>query len=110
MYGYGPRFGGWGWALGLGSLVFWAVVVIAIIALVVYFTRGSRRPLPPFRGYAGPPGPAGGPPPAAPPRALTPEQILAERFARGEIGDEEFRQRLATLREQAPPGPGAQPS
>jgi putative membrane protein len=29
----------------------------------------------------------------------TPEQLLAERYARGELSDEQFRQQLATLRE-----------
>jgi hypothetical protein len=46
MFLYGPHLGGWGWALGLGSLVFWALVAAAIIALVL-FTRGGQRPHPP---------------------------------------------------------------
>jgi len=32
----------------------------------------------------------------------TPEQVLAERFARGEIDEGEYRQRLATLRGHKP--------
>ncbi len=37
-------------------------------------------------------------------------RILDERYARGEIDDEEYRRRLATLRGEAPaaPGPGAE--
>ncbi|MED7827284.1 SHOCT domain-containing protein [Streptomyces chiangmaiensis] len=33
-----------------------------------------------------------------------PERVLAERFARGEIDEEEYRRRLGVLREE-PPGP-----
>jgi putative membrane protein len=37
---------------------------------------------------------------ATPPASTdTPRQILAERYARGEITDDEYRARLATLRE-----------
>ncbi|MFI0716705.1 SHOCT domain-containing protein [Streptomyces inhibens] len=32
----------------------------------------------------------------------TPEQILAERYARGEIDEEEYQRRLATLRGSPP--------
>ena len=96
MFWYGPHMGGWGWALG--SLLFWALVAVAIIALVRYFTRGGQRPLPPYRGYAGGTGPDG-PPGTAPGQApAAAEQILSERFARGEIDEEEYRRRLATLR------------
>ncbi|MBA2807739.1 SHOCT domain-containing protein [Streptomyces sp. KM273126] len=42
----------------------------------------------------GPPGPRSGP-----------EQILAERYARGEIDEEEYERRMATLRGSPPPGP-----
>jgi Short C-terminal domain len=35
-----------------------------------------------------------------------PEQILAERFARGEIDEDEFHQRMTVLRAEAPPHPG----
>ncbi|USA02076.1 SHOCT domain-containing protein [Streptomyces lydicamycinicus] len=55
------------------------------------------------------PGPLGPRPRRAPlPRSGPPaEQILAERYARGEIDEEEYRRRLVTLR-GAPPG-GAPP-
>jgi putative membrane protein len=102
MFWYG---GGWGWTLG--SLFFWVLLVVAIVALVGLFARGNRRMGPPYPGYVGgpesysPPGPAPGPAPS-------PEQILAERFARGEITQDEFRESLAALRAEVPgAGPGA---
>jgi putative membrane protein len=98
MFFYGPH-AGWNWALGLGTILFWVLVAVAIVALVRLFTRGSR-PEPPYPGYAGGPWPHGQPGPA------TPEQILAERFARGEIDQDEFHERMAALRAEAPrPGP-----
>jgi putative membrane protein len=98
MFFYGPR-GGWSWALGLGSILFWALLAVAIVALIGLFTRRSG-PEPPYPGYAAGPGPFGQRGPA------TPEQILAERFARGEINQDEFHERMAALRAEAPhPGP-----
>ncbi|WP_391858311.1 SHOCT domain-containing protein [Streptomyces silvisoli] len=35
--------------------------------------------------------------------APSPEQLLAERFARGEIDEYEYRRRLATLRDASSP-------
>jgi putative membrane protein len=105
MFWYG---GGWAWTLG--SLFFWVLLVVAIVALVGLFARGNRRMGPPYAGYGGgpesysPPGPAPRPAPA-------PEQILAERFARGEISQDEFRDSLAALRAEAPSaGPGQPPA
>lgn len=115
MFWYGPQFGGWGWAAGLSSLVFWALLALAIFALVRSFSRGGQRPFGPRPGYystaapSGPgPGPGGGPGPGQPAPA---EQILAERFARGEIDEDEFHQRMTVLRAEAPhhPGPAGPP-
>jgi putative membrane protein len=118
--GYGHRVHGgpgWGvWVLGiLLTVAFWALVVLAIVWLVRSFSgRGTGtapggrhwpggQPATPSRySTAGPSGPA----PAAPPPA--PEQILAERYARGEIDEGEYRTRLAVLRSTAegtPPNP-----
>jgi putative membrane protein len=66
----------WGWALMSFSMIaFWGLVVWGIVTLF-------RRP---------------GPDDSRPGRA-DPEQILAERFARGEIDEEEYQRRLETLR------------
>lgn len=72
---------GWGWLMGpmmiAGMVAFWALVVLGIVFLV--------RSL---GGSAGP-GRGGG---------SEPEQILARRFAAGEINEEEYRTKLETLR------------
>jgi putative membrane protein len=107
MFWYGPH-GGWSWALGLGSILFWVLAAVAIVAVVGLFMRGGRRLDPPYPGYAGGPGPYGQPGPA--PHPPSPEQILAERFARGEINLDEFQERMAALRAGAPhPGPTTRP-
>ena len=68
---------GWGWvAMVTGMVVFGGL----LIALLVMLARGLNRPADQASG----------------PR-LSPEQLLAERFARGDIEDEEYRRRLATL-------------
>ncbi|MFE7492499.1 SHOCT domain-containing protein, partial [Kitasatospora sp. NPDC057541] len=106
-HGYGHGFGGWGLGLmALGLLL----VVLALVAVAVVLVRQSRAPGPPSKGawVAGPPGPPG--PPAGAPSGPLPEQVLAERFARGEIDAEEYRHRLDVLRETGGgPTPGAPP-
>ena len=68
---------GWGWVvMTVGTVVFWGL----LITLAVVLLRGLNRPATPV----------------AQPRP-TPEQLLAERFARGEIDEDEYRRRLATL-------------
>jgi putative membrane protein len=80
MYTYGEHMSGWGYALGIiGMVLFWAVLVLAIAAAVRYLDRKRHESFPP-------------PPPTA-------EQVLAERFARGAIDADEYRQRLDTLRQ-----------
>jgi putative membrane protein len=99
MFFYGPD-GSWSWALGLGSILFLMIVAVAIVALVSLFASGGHRLDPPDPGHAGRPGAYD------PPRPATPEQILAERFARGEINQDEFHEWMAVLRAEAPhPGP-----
>lgn len=87
MYWYGHGMGGWGFGLmAFSFLLFWALVIVAIVLLVRYFGRAGRQggSFPPPGSY-GPPG-------------STAEQLLAERFARGEIDEEEYQRRLNTLR------------
>ena len=92
MYPYGDHMSGWGYALGItGMALFLAVLVLAIAATVRYLDRKRGESLPPT--------------PLAPPP--TAEQVLAERFARGEIDADEYRQRLDTLRQAGRSAAGA---
>jgi putative membrane protein len=79
----------WGWINVIFMIVFWALVVWGVVTLVRHLMaagpdesgRGGRRP--------------------------SPEDLLRERFARGEIDADEYRMRLALLREPpVPPGAG----
>jgi putative membrane protein len=86
MYWYGDHMSGWGYGLGIIlTVVFWGALIAAVIAVIRYLGRGRQDRLPPE-----PPGQA-----SQPSRA---EQVLAERFARGEIDADEYRERLDTLR------------
>jgi len=76
MFWYGSGMGAWGYALmTLSMVVFWGLVVLAIVGLVQYLSRGAA--------------PSGARP--------TPDEVLAERFARGEIDEESYRRGLETL-------------
>jgi putative membrane protein len=86
MHGYGDgALSGWDWVLmTTGMIVFWG----ALISLGVVWCRRARgartRP------------PAGGAQPS-------PEEILAERYARGEMDESEYSTRLTMLRQSTPP-------
>ena len=73
--------GGWGageWlAMSLMMLVFWG----ALITLVVWLVRSDRTDQ--HRDMAG--------------RPANPDEVLAERFARGEIDEDEFTRRRELL-------------
>lgn len=77
MYGMmgGGGWGGGGWVIGLLALFFGVLVIAGIILLVRYLW-------PPERGE----------------RADSALAILRERYARGEINQEEFEQRKKDLR------------
>ncbi|MCQ9133013.1 SHOCT domain-containing protein [Streptomyces hilarionis] len=78
MFWYSHDVSGWGWfGMSVGMILFWALV---ITALVLVFRAVNR---PHEHTHA----------PAVP----TPQQILGERFARGEIDEEEYRRRLEAL-------------
>ncbi|MEU2287523.1 SHOCT domain-containing protein [Streptomyces sp. NPDC013178] len=78
MFWYDHDVSGWGWfGMSLGMVLFWALI---ITALVLVF-RAANQPHEHTHT------------PAAP----TPEQILGERFARGEIDEEEYQRRLNAL-------------
>ena len=71
MYGWND--GGW-WMMGIGSF-FGLLVLLALVWLIVVVARGDTA-------VSGP----------------DPRSVLADRFARGEIDAEEYRQRLDVLR------------
>jgi putative membrane protein len=71
----GDHMSGWGWlGMTLSTVLFVGLLVLGGL-LLVRVTRQSDRPL------------------AVP----SPERLLAERYARGDIDEEEYRRRLATL-------------
>ena len=74
---------GWGWGMLMMVVMvaFWGGGIWAIVYAVTRVGRGSQAPHVPYRG---------------------PEQILSERFAAGEIDEQEYRTRLAALRDQPP--------
>lgn len=82
--------GGWGW----GSWLLMSLMMLVILALIAWglflIWRAS----------------AGGEGAGSPPRPPTPEAILRERLARGEIDPEEYRQRLEALRAKEPSANG----
>lgn len=80
MFWYDHDMGWWGYAgMGVGMVLFWALLILGIVALVRLSTRDEN--------------PRSSPPPS-------PEQVLAERFARGEIGETEYGGLLAVLRDR----------
>lgn len=84
MFWYGHDVSGWGWfAMSAGMILFWALVITAAVLL---FRAMNRAPEQHPHTLTGP----------------SPEQLLAERFARGDIDEEEYRRRLATLRSSGP--------
>ncbi|MGW2416800.1 SHOCT domain-containing protein [Streptomyces tubercidicus] len=91
---YGRHGGGWAWLATSVSLFLFLALLFVIALLIV---RALGRSGPPRGERPGTPTGPGA------------EQILAERYARGEIDEEEYRRRLATLRGAPPGGPGAPP-
>ena len=71
---------GMGWGMGFGGLfmiLFWVLIIVAVVALVKLLIGGSFR--------------------IDRPREKTALDILKERYARGEIGKEEFEQKKREL-------------
>ncbi|GAA2800310.1 SHOCT domain-containing protein [Mycolicibacterium pallens] len=89
MCGYGWNHGWngtWGWGgivMSVLMLLLVVAVVVAIVFAVRYLAGGASLH---HRGSSGPEG-------------MPAEDRLADRFARGEIDGDEFRQRMALLRE-----------
>lgn len=82
MWNHGWGVGGW-IMMGLVMVVFWGVVITLVVLAVRYFTSDRG-------GNAGP---------QQGPRVNRAEELLAERFARGDIDEDEFRRRMTLLRE-----------
>jgi putative membrane protein len=86
--------GGAGLLIGVVVTVMWAAIFIGLIVLIVLGIRwlmNQGREADRRGGY-----PPAGPGPL-PPRADDPLEILRQRYARGEIDDEEFERRRKTL-------------
>ena len=67
--------GGYGMFGGVMMILFWGAVIALIVVAVRQFGNGPSKP------------------------DQDPAQILKERFARGEIEEDEYRKRLAALKE-----------
>lgn len=77
MYWYGSGMSGWGYVIMIVSMVlFWGALIAGAVALFRYLGRSPATPV------------TGQP---------TPEQILAARFARGEIDGADYQERLNAL-------------
>ena len=77
MLGYYDHLSAWGWfGMITGMVLFWGLIFAAILFAVRGLNRRDSQP--------------------SADRA-TPEQLLAERFARGEIDETEYTHRLDTL-------------
>jgi putative membrane protein len=82
MFWYDHDMGWWGYAgMGIGMVLFWALIIVGIVALV-RFSVGGQQNGTPQRG-----------------EVPSPDQVLAARFARGEISETEYRERVAVLRD-----------
>ncbi|GAB4100795.1 SHOCT domain-containing protein [Sinomonas halotolerans] len=103
MYWNG-QMGVWGWITMIVTFVlFWGAIITVVVLLVRSLGRGQQSGpawsepgwgAPPSRGPGwGAGGPQGGNPHGGP------EQLLAERFARGEIDEAEYRARIDVLRQ-----------
>jgi len=80
-----------GWGYGLMTLVIVGfVILIVLLAVMAYHRLGDR---PPVGGHQV----TGG---QTPEHLPDPEKLLAERYSRGEIDDDEYRRRLKVLRDQ----------
>jgi putative membrane protein len=79
MY-YGDHMTGWGWfAMSVGTVSFWGLLITAFVVLARHLSTSGQAP-----------------------RVRPPEELLAERFARGEIDETGYRERLGALHAHAP--------
>ncbi|MEY9931841.1 putative membrane protein [Catenulispora sp. GP43] len=88
MYQYGHHgIGAWGFLMTLGMLAFWALLIA--VGVTLYRLSSAHAHLP-----------------TAPPPDQDAEQVLARRFAAGEIDEKEYTARLTVLHGQPPQQPG----
>lgn len=79
MFWYDHNMGWWGYAgMGVGMVLFWALIIVGIVALIRFTTGGPQAPRV---------------------NSPTAEQLLSARFASGEIDETQYRERLAVLRD-----------
>jgi len=84
---WGNGMSGWAMTLmGLSNLLFWGLLITGVVLLVRRPDRSTSTR-----------SPAGATP--------TPQQVLAERFARGEIEQDEYASRLQVLNSTVPQRP-----
>ncbi|WP_405910440.1 MULTISPECIES: SHOCT domain-containing protein [unclassified Streptomyces] len=83
MYWNRHDMNGWDWfAMSISTALMWALLVTVAVLLFRTLNRSPELP--------------------HTPTAASPEQLLADRFARGEIDEDEYRNRLAVLRAEGP--------
>jgi putative membrane protein len=83
MYWYGNGMSGWGYVLmGTLMVLFAALLIVGVVVLLRYLHRAGR--------------------PVDARSPVSAEQLLAQRYARGELDDEVYQQRLAVLHGQPP--------
>lgn len=87
----------WGWGFWFVPVIFWLLIIGLIITFVATRRRRWANGAGPWGGPYG--GPHGGPWASAQ-AARSAEAVLAERFARGDIEEVEYRARLEVLRSQ----------
>lgn len=91
IFWYDHGVSGWGWfAMSAGMVIFWVLLIgvgILIFRALAHTGPGSGEHTHPHTHT-----------PAGP----SPEELLAERFARGDIDEEEYQRRLSTLRATPP--------
>lgn len=79
MYWYGDHMSGWGWVLmTLGTVAFWGLLIAGVVLLIRTSGNGAQ---PSDQSLL----------------RATPEQLLSERFARGEIDEDDYSSRMVAL-------------
>jgi putative membrane protein len=77
-----PRFADGLWIFSLTGLVMWILIIVLLALAIRWAVRSGREQ---------------GSPPAPGPRPDDPLEILRQRYARGEIDEEEYERRRKTL-------------